>query len=206
MLGDGALAFQEFAVSEDLPLAAVQEAILQFVRGRTDIVLFGAQAVNAYVDEPRMTQDVDLLSGRAAEVAEELRDALAARFHIAVRVRQAGARGYRLYQVRQPKNRHLVDLRQVDRLPPARTIAGVLVIEPVELVAEKVIAYEQRKGRPKSGTDWRDLAMLLLTFPELKTSRGPVRAALDARGAGAEALDLWETLVRQEIRPEEDEY
>jgi hypothetical protein len=29
-------------------------------------------------------------------------------------------------------------------------------------------AFHQRRGKPKSGTDWRDIAMLLLAFPDLK--------------------------------------
>ena len=59
MFGDGALTFREFAMGERLPLATIQDAMLEFLRGRDDAALFGAQAVNAYVDEPRMTQDVD---------------------------------------------------------------------------------------------------------------------------------------------------
>lgn len=206
MIGDGALAFREFVVREELPLAVVQQALLDFLRSRTDAVVFGAQAVNAYVDEPRMTQDVDLLSTRAAELAEELREHLASRFHIAVRVRQIGARGYRVFQVRQPKNRHLADVRQVDALPPSRVIADILVLEPADLVAEKVIAYYRRKGQPKSGTDWRDLASLLLTFPELKSAAGPVLDALHARDAEGAALNVWASLVLQEIRREDDEF
>jgi hypothetical protein len=77
MFGDGSLTFREFIMREPLPLATIQDAVLEFLRGRTDAVLFGAQAVNAYVDEPRMTQDVDILSPRAAELAEELRAYLA---------------------------------------------------------------------------------------------------------------------------------
>lgn len=50
---------------EPLPLAQIQEAVLEFLKGREDAVLFEAQAVNAYTNEPRMTQDVDLLSNRA---------------------------------------------------------------------------------------------------------------------------------------------
>lgn len=42
----------------------------EFLHGREDVVLTEAQAVNAYVSEPRMTQDVDLLSNRAREFAE----------------------------------------------------------------------------------------------------------------------------------------
>ena len=59
---------------EPLPLSRIQEAVLEFLQGRTDAVLFGAQAVNAYVSEPRATQDVDIMSTRASEFAEELRD------------------------------------------------------------------------------------------------------------------------------------
>jgi hypothetical protein len=70
MFGDGALTLREFAMKEPLPLATIHDAVLNFLRNRDDAVLFGAQAVNAYVDEPRMTQDVDTLSTRAAGLAE----------------------------------------------------------------------------------------------------------------------------------------
>jgi len=56
MFGDGSLTFQEFAMRESLPLATIHDAVLEFLRGRDDAVLYGAQAVNAYVYEPRMTQ------------------------------------------------------------------------------------------------------------------------------------------------------
>src|SRR5437868_4574693 len=88
MFDAGALTFREFMMREPLPLATIQNAVLEFLRGRDDAVVYGAQAVNAYVGEPRMTQDIDLLSPRAGELAEELRDYLRRRFHIAVRVRQ----------------------------------------------------------------------------------------------------------------------
>src|SRR5438477_4449556 len=87
MFGDGSLTLREFAMKEPLPLAKIQDAVLGFLRNRDDAVLFGAQAVNAYLDEPRMSQDVDILSTRAAELAEELRSHLADTFHIAVRIR-----------------------------------------------------------------------------------------------------------------------
>ena len=206
MFGDGALTFREFAMHEPLPLATVHGAVLEFLRDADDAVLFGAQAVNAYVDEPRMTQDVDIASTRAAELAEELRERLSARFHIAVRVREIGqGRGYRLYQIQKPKNRHLVDVRPVAVLPPARRIGDVLVVVPEELIAGKLIAYHRRQGTPKSGTDWRDLAVLLLAFPELKASFGPVRDRLDAAGAGPAAIAAWESLVSQPIKAEEDD-
>src|SRR5438876_12419357 len=113
MLGDGGLTVREYILREPLPLATIHAAVLGFLRHRDDAALFGAQAVNAYVDEPRMTQDVDILSTRAAELAEELRKHLADTFKIAVRVREvASGRGFRVYQLRKPKNRHLADIRQ----------------------------------------------------------------------------------------------
>lgn len=194
---------------EPLPLATIQDAVLEFLRGRDDAVLFGAQAVNAYVSEPRMSQDIDLLSTRAPELARELRDYLSSRFHVAVRVRNVGAgRGYRLYQIQQGGNRHLVVLRPVDKLPLAQRIEEVLVAAPAELIATKVLAYHQRRGKPKSGTDWRDLAMLLLAFPELKRESGPVADCLKAACANEAVISVWKELVAQEMQAadEDDEF
>jgi hypothetical protein len=209
MFNAGSLTFQEFIMSEILPLATIQEAVLEFLRGRDDAVVFGAQAVNAYVPEPRMSQDIDLLSPRAAELAEELRMHLSDRFHVAVRVREvADGRGYRLYQIQKSGNRHLVDIRSVPTLPPSQRISQVLVASPEELIALKVIAYHLRRGQPKSGTDWRDIAMLLLAFPDLKTSNGLVAERLRAENAGEDVIKLWRELVIQEIQAtdEDDEF
>jgi hypothetical protein len=206
VFGEGTLTFQEFAIRAPLPLATIHAAVLEFLRGRDDAVLFGAHAVNAYVAEPRMTQDVDILARNAPQLAEEIRQYLNERFHIAARVREVGERiGYRIYQLQKPRNRHLVDLRPAERLPAARRLAGVLTLAPPELVAAKVLAYHGRRGQPKSGTDWRDVAMLLLAFPELKQDPSVVRDCLHAAGADAAALAAWEELVAQEIVPENDE-
>src|SRR6201993_3370437 len=139
MFGDGSLTFREFMTREPLPLATIHDAVLEFLRGRKDAVLFGAHAVNAYGSEPRMTQDVDIASTRAEELAEELRVYLNKRFHIAVRVRTVREGiGYRIYQVQKPKDRHLVDVHPVASLPPAQRLADVLTVTPAELVAGKV--------------------------------------------------------------------
>lgn len=206
MFGDGALTFREFAMREPLPLATVHDAVLEFLRGRDDAALFGAQAVNAYVDEPRMTQDVDILSPRAAELAEEIRKFLNARFQIAVRVREVrGGIGYRIYQVQKEKNRHLVDVRPVPDFPPTQRVEEVLVVSPAELISNKVISMQSRTKTAKGLIDGADLRRLLLTFPELKTERGPVRERLEAAGAGPDVLAAWNELVAQEILPEDDD-
>ena len=61
------------------------------------------------------------------------------------------------------------------------------------------ISQVRRKGKPKSFTDRRDLAHLLLKFPELKSSHGVVEQRLIAENAGEESLTFWQQLVAEEI-------
>jgi len=200
------LSFQEFVMNEPLPLSTLQDAILKFLRGRDDTVLFGAQAVNAYVHEKRMTEDVDLISVRADHLSQELKEYLHDLYHIAIRVRRvADGKGFRLFQAKKGGNRHLADIRSVDNLPENQRISQILVLTPIELIASKVISYYRRKGRPKAGTDWRDLALLLLTFPELKTEDGPVTERLHEANVEQNIMDTWTDFVNQEIVLEEDE-
>ena len=206
MFGDGSLTFREFIMREPLPLATIHDAVLEFLRGRDDAVLYGAQAVNAYVDEARMTQDVDIQSSRAPEFAEELRIYLNKRFHIAVRVQAVREGiGYRLYQVRRPKNRHLVDVRPVSEFPPTKLVRKVRVVAPPELIANKVVSAASRRKTAKGLIDLADLRRLLLTFPELKRREGEVAERLHAAGADAAVMAAWKDLVAQEILPEDED-
>lgn len=206
MFGDGSLTFREFIMREPLPLATIHDAVLEFLRGRTDAVLFGAHAVNAYVDEPRMTQDVDILSPRAAELAEELRAYLSQRFQIAVRIRTvAHGLGHRLYQIRKPQNRHLVDIRGVEGLPAHQVVEEVLVVPPVDLIGQKVVGMVSRSGTAKRITDLADIHRLLLAFPELKAFEGPVADCLRASGAPSTTLEAWREIAAQEIVAEDDD-
>lgn len=205
MFNADVLTFREFVMAETVPLSSIHQTVLEFLRDRDDAVLFGAQAVNAYVDEPRMTQDVDLLSPRAAALAAELQEYLHDRFYIEMRVQPAaGGRGHRVFQTQKSGNRHLVDIREVETLPQTRCIEQILVLTPEELIASKVISYCQRRGQPKSGTDWRDLALLLLAFPELKEESGQVSLLLQA--SDASVMDMWRELVAQEIAEEDDDW
>jgi hypothetical protein len=198
--------FREIVMKEPLPLATIQNAVIDFMRGRDDVVLFGAQAVNVYVTDPRATQDVDLMSTRAKELSEELQAHLSQLFHIAVRVREVkNGAGYRIFQLQKPGNRHLVGVRSVDSYPQFQRLDGVLVLAPADLIASKVISYRQRLGKPKSGTDWRDLALLMLAFPKLKCDPGPVTVCLQFAGADQRVLALWHDLVSQEIVPENED-
>ena len=205
MFGDGSLTMREFAMKEPLPLARVQDAVLTFLQDRDDAVLFGAQAVNAYVDEPCMTREVDILSTRAAALAEEVRTYLADEFHVAVRVREVvKGVGYRVFQLRKSGNRHLVDVRQVPAFPPTQTVERVRVPTVPRLIAQKVTAFARRRGKRKSGTDFRDLATLLLAFPQYKSDDGEVRRQLLEMGADAAALAAWQELVALDFTEEED--
>ncbi len=187
---------------ETLPLSKIQETVLEFLKGRDDVVLFGSQAVNAYVFEPRMTQDIDLLALKAKDFAEELRHFLSEKFHIAVRVREIGTKGLRIYQLRNEGNRHLVDVRPINDLPNTQLIENIRVLSPLELIASKAISYHSRKGKPKAGTDWRDLAMLLLQFPELKQQ---VTANLQAKNVSENVLKTWFEIESQDIRFEDED-
>jgi hypothetical protein len=191
---------------EPIPLAVIFHEVLALLATRDDAVLFGAQAVNAYCEPPRMTADVDVLSTHARELAEALKERLAGRFHLALRVREVvPGLGFRLYQVRQPKNRHLVDLRQVAELPPSQRIEGVSVAAPVELVAQKVVSIAARKGREKELSDRLDAIRLLRTFPELKLEDGEIATRLRQLQAPSQALDVWHELVEQKIEADDDD-
>ncbi|NJN29600.1 MAG: nucleotidyl transferase AbiEii/AbiGii toxin family protein [Synechococcales cyanobacterium RM1_1_8] len=207
MLNAGVLTFREFAMREQLPLAEIQAEVLEFLRNRDDVVVFGAQAVNAWVDEPRMTQNIDLLALEAGELAEEIRSHLNQRFDIAVRVREVKTKlGYRVYQIQKAGNRHLVDIRAIAALPISERIEQVLVMAPVELLAYKVMAYYRRRGKPKAGTDWRDIAMLLLRFPQFQENPALVAERLEAAEATPEMISLWHELAQQIIESvDEDE-
>lgn len=190
---------------ETLPLSKIHGAVLEFLQGRDDVVLFGAQAVNAYVSEPRMTQDVDLLSVRAAEFAEELREHLSEKFHIAVRVREIKDKGFRLYQVRKEGNRHLADVRMVAEFPETHTVENIRVLSPAELIASKVISFQSRFGKSKSWTDRRDLTVLLLQFPELKSETGEVTEILRRHEASEKVFDAWREIVAQDLQVEDED-
>jgi hypothetical protein len=206
MFGDGPLTFREFAMREKLPLAVIHDAVLEFLRGRDDALVYGAQAVNAYVDEPRMTQDVDVMSTRAEQLADELRSHLNKSLHLAVRVRKVReGLGYRIYQVSEPKNRHLVDVRPVDALPDSQRVEGVLVLAPVDLIVAKVLSIVGRTKTAKSLIDRADVHRLHLQFPDLKKEAGPVAAGLRAAHASPEALAVWKQLVAEEIVAEDED-
>jgi len=194
-------------MGETVPLSAIQEFVLELLRDRDDAAVFGAQAVNAYVDEPRMSQDVDILTLDAEKLAEEIRGALNVHFNIAVRIRSVpSGLGFRVYQIRKPKNRHLVDIRSVSTLPPCQRIERILVPTAPELISQKVISMVSRSKTAKGMTDIADLRRLLLTFPKLKSNDGPVRDALIVAAAPQPTLDAWQELVDQEIEVGDDEY
>jgi len=202
MIDGELLSLQECARKEPLPLVLIQDAILQFLRGREDCVLFGAHAVNAYLNEQRTTPDVDLISTRAAELAQELSDLLMQRFNIACVVQVwRGGKGntLRIFEVRKPEYRLMVDIRPVDTLPPSRKIMNMQVVLPEKLIAAKVYSYHCRtqEGDPRSFTDQRDLAELLLHFPKFVLEVGAVRQCLIALSTDVDVLSTWESFVRE---------
>jgi hypothetical protein len=126
------LTLREYAMAE-VPLAEIVRAVFDFLCDRPDAAVVGAQAVNVYVDPPRMTEDVDVVSTDAAGLAEDLRERLAQSLRIAARVVARGL-SWRVYQLSRLKNRNLVDVRQVRELPRVRLCGGVQVVAPSDLV------------------------------------------------------------------------
>jgi hypothetical protein len=107
--------------------------------------------------------------------------------------------------VQKPRNRHLADVRIIEKLPGVQSINDIQVMAPADLIASKVIAYHHRRGKPKSGTDWRDVAMLLLTFPELKTQTGDVFKRLHSLSDDPGVIEVWRDLVSQNIESSDDD-
>jgi hypothetical protein len=200
------LSFREFAMKEVVPLATVHATVLMFLQDRTDTAIFGAQAVNAYVDQSRMTQDVDVMAVDAESLADEISNHLHQSLNLATRVRSvASGKGYRVYQVLKPKNRHLVDIRQVDKLPACQLSDRIQVVEPASLIALKVISMSARSNTPKGLTDQADLMRLLMTYPDLKTKSGVVSDRLIEQNAEPTAIQVWYDLVSTDFQPDNDD-
>jgi hypothetical protein len=113
--------------------------------------------------------------------------------------------GYRVCQLRKPRNRRLVDVRSTEELPSCNRLQEVLVLKPAELIGRKVLSMTSRPNTPKGSTDLADLRRLLLTFPELKAEEGSVAEWLLAADASDEAFAAWRDLVAQDIVPEDDD-
>lgn len=194
------LSVHEFMMHEHLTLATIQAAIFEFCREHAEVVVFGAQAVNAYVETARMTEDVDIMSPTPETTANALVEHLGRQFHIAVRVREVKpGLGYRVYQPRPDKNRHLADVRLT---PPDLEISernGLRFTSPAFTIAMKVVAYGRRRNQAKGFTDRADLQRLLLSFPELRTDLGEVASRLGPKDAA-----LWRELLAEPIEPDDD--
>lgn len=196
MMNDQPITLREYGMRERA-LADILTVVLDDIADREDVVVFGAYAVNAYVDPPRMTSDLDLFSTDAADTAEELRILLSHEFKVAIRVREvADGKGFRVYQLRKPYNRHLVDVRQTDTLPPSQRLDGVLVVMPNTLLQLKLKAYAARRNTEKGLTDKVDIYRLLRAFPEFRTSR-PFDTARER--------DAWQEILSTRLDPNDDE-
>jgi len=198
------LTFAEFLMAEPLPSAQIQQTILECLQGRRDVALFGAYAVNAYITEARMTQEVDILALEANRFATELQNYLHEKLHIAVRIREIkSGQAWRIYQVHKPDNRHLADIRSVNQLPKTELIGDIQVLTPRELAMSKLVAYHNRKHQPKAGTDWRDLTLLLLRFPELKLE---ISECLKQQNYSQDIQQTWAEISNIELTQVDDGY
>lgn len=203
MFFDTPVTLRETAMRQTPPLSDVFRVVFDYLRAHHDVVLFGSHAVNVYVEPPRMTADIDVMSPDAEAVAEDLRALLTRTFHIAVRVRTvAGGEGFRVYQLAQPKNRHLIDVRHAAKLPDYDCVDNVLVVTPTNLVASKIGSYTARRNAPKGLTDKADLHRLLAVFPELRTD-GRIDDLL--RNAPLSVRRTWDEIRAETMDPDDDD-
>ncbi|MGA1263058.1 MAG: hypothetical protein ACO331_04010 [Prochlorothrix sp.] len=68
---------------------------------------------------------------------------------------------WRVYQVMKSGNRHLVDVRQVEVLPPFERVNQIQVLSPIALIQSKIMSAYSRQNQPKGFSDLRDLLKLL---------------------------------------------
>ncbi|MES1207615.1 MAG: hypothetical protein ABUS79_16890 [Pseudomonadota bacterium] len=196
----------EYHMRETLPIHRIQEAIFDFCRHRLDMAVFGAQAVNFYVDQPRMTQDVDILCTDPSAFSADLARSIGDQFHVAIRVRQLSpGKAYRVFQLRSEGNRHLADLRLAE-FPLTDLVErdGIHYVGLPLLIALKVVALAKRRLAPKGATDLADLRRMLLSHPNLRHEEGPVADAIHVVGGGQEELRQWRALVEEKTVCDED--
>jgi hypothetical protein len=98
-----------------------------------------------------------------------------------------------------------VDVQQVEQLPPNQLVMDIRVPTPEELIAQKIVSCSIRGAQPKGDTDRRDLKLMLLRHPQLKSESGPVMERLKANAADAAAIEQWHRLVASDIRADESE-
>lgn len=198
VFGDPSLSLSEFFVPKIVPLAEIQRFVFEQLRHEPDVVIIGAQAVNAYLPphKQRNTSDIDVQSTRPRETAKRLEQALRDRFHIAVRVGQT-KRTTRIYQ-RATKDgglkRFLVDVEEVAELSPHQELHGLRVVTPAELLAMKATSAAARGHRPEGLQDRADMMRLLERFPHLRAS-SEVPSRLKERAAPEAARNVWNELA-----------
>lgn len=144
-----------------LLLENVQKFLLNYIFGRKDIVLFGAHAVNVYVDteDIRYTSDIDLLSVEPKELASEIAEAIKEKFNIKVKI--VNERFF--YSIWDKTNkRKLADITFTSELPAFIKVNGIQVLTLQQLIEKKkaAIACPSRKTN-KRFQDQADLYLLL---------------------------------------------
>lgn len=206
MFGDGSLSFQEFIAKEPHPIWVVQDVIFEALENRVDVVMTGSHAVNAYVDEARWAEDVDVLARDTKAVAQQLADYIEARLPMELEVTHAVKRDALIVrQANRDRGRRFVHVHEVAEFPAYRVIQGVRVLEPAITVAHKMLTLARRWSSATAGIDRRDVAYMLLAFPEFKNMEGPVSDAFAELEASPKTMELWKEIVEAPLLPEDDD-
>jgi hypothetical protein len=189
---DAPLTMQEYLMKESVPLALIFRVVFDCLRSRPGTVVYGSQALNAYVSPPRMTEDIDVFAQDAPVLADEICCALHDALHLAIRVRRVQG-GFRVYQATKESRRHLVDIRPAQDLPPSQLMGDISFVTPSVLAAMKILAATQRAHLPTRHQDTVDVERLLERYPGLKKGDGVEKLLRDFQ-ATEEAHALWASL------------
>lgn len=156
------LALSEYLMKEPLPLATLHDAIFDFCRGRTDLCVFGSQAVSQHSAVPRMTQDVNIMAEEPDKVSRELARCLSARFahRLAVRVRvvrrDGRVLGYRIYQRRSARQDAVDALRLMVARPELRASDLLPLWSALGAPATAADTFDKLRAEARPSTDADD--------------------------------------------------
>ena len=83
-----------------------------------------------------------------------------------------------------------------------RSFQGLYAIDPIDLVAMKVIAFHMRANKPKGLMDRVDLERLLVALPELRTAPNTVAESLTRLGR-EDLISAWMQIANTPLEPDD---
>ena len=152
---------REYLNKTEVTVETIQREVLDFISGRQDIVVIGAWGVNmhASLNDQRHTNDIDVVTVNAREIANLIASHLHQRLGIAARIREC-KHVFRVYRKLNGRTQHLVDILGSKTLPDHCSIGGIMVATVASLIKMKEFSEKQRSDPRKKLLDQADLISL----------------------------------------------